>query len=219
MKRERVRRWVDGELDALGETTLLEDAERDPELARLIEDARVVRRALDAAEPPPAPGDLVDRSVLLAVQRRAARDAEPAWRRWLRRPRVVRVRVLTLAATLGLVLFAGWALRGARPPGTVAETPPEASPPRAAVTAVRVVLPAVGAHTVSIAGDFNGWDPAALFLEDPEGDGTFVATLHVEPGSYAYMFVIDGERWVTDPYAVNHRDDGFGHQNAVLRVD
>jgi 1,4-alpha-glucan branching enzyme len=84
---------------------------------------------------------------------------------------------------------------------------------------VRLVLPAEGAGSVAVAGDFNGWQTDQIFLEDPEGDGVFVGTLRLRPGSYGYMFVIDGERWVTDPYAVNHRDDGFGNRNAVLRID
>ncbi len=84
---------------------------------------------------------------------------------------------------------------------------------------VRLVVPAAGARTVAVAGDFNEWRTDDVLLEDPDGDGVFVGTLRLAPGSYAYMFVIDGERWVTDPYAVNHRDDGFGNQNAVLRID
>ncbi|HJL20113.1 MAG TPA: isoamylase early set domain-containing protein [Sandaracinaceae bacterium LLY-WYZ-13_1] len=85
--------------------------------------------------------------------------------------------------------------------------------------AVRLMFPAEDARSVAVAGDFNGWATDETYLEDPEGDGVFVGTLRVPPGSYAYMFVVDGERWVTDPTAVNHRDDGFGNRNAVLRVD
>jgi hypothetical protein len=46
-----------------------------------------------------------------------------------------------------------------------------------------------------------------------------VGTLWLQPGTYSYMFVVDGERWVTDPYASNFRNDGFGQKNAVLRID
>jgi hypothetical protein len=31
------------------------------------------------------------------------------------------------------------------------------------------------------------------------------------------MFVVDGE-WVTDPAAAERRPDGFGRENAVLRL-
>lgn len=218
MRRERVRRWVDGELDATREAKLLADAERDPKLAILIEDARAVSDALGALEPPEIPDDLVDRAVLRAVRLRAKEEAAPAWKRWLRRPWIVRIRVVTLAVALGAAVLAGWSLRTTPDlvPLEAASHPGVFEP---ALTAVRFVLPAEGARTVTVAGDFNGWNTESLFLEDPEGDGTFVGTLRLEPGSYAYMFVIDGDRWVTDPYAVNHRDDGFGNQNAVLRID
>ena len=32
------------------------------------------------------------------------------------------------------------------------------------------------------------------------------------------MFVVDGERWVADPFAIEQADDGFGARNAVLDV-
>jgi hypothetical protein len=43
--------------------------------------------------------------------------------------------------------------------------------------------------------------------------------LALPPGDYEYMFVVDDGQWVTDPLAVETRDDGFGGQNAVLEVD
>lgn len=215
--RERVRRLVDGELDAAEEAALEADAARDPALAKELEDARVVASALRSVPAPEPPADLVDRAVLRAVQRRARAIEEQSWlRRWLR-PRIVRVRLtpsLIATGVVAVVLLGVWL--GHR------ESPP-APQPSAAMDAsealVRLALPAEGAESVAVAGDFNDWRTDDVFLEDPEGDGVFVGTLRLPPGSYAYMFVIDGERWVTDPYAVNHRDDGFGNQNAVLRID
>jgi hypothetical protein len=31
-------------------------------------------------------------------------------------------------------------------------------------------------------------------------------------------FVVDGDRWIGDPFAVEQSNDGFGSQNAVLDV-
>lgn len=224
--RERVRRFVDGELDASERALLLAEAERDPALARELEAARTVADALSALAPPPEPPtDLVNRAVLRAVQRRAKEEAEaPAWQRWLK-PRVVKLRLTPFAllvASAAAIALGLYAARGAE--GSVAlEAPPapSATPsaPSSSEAVVRLVLPTSDAHSVAVAGDFNDWRTDETFLEDPEGDGVFVGTLHLRPGSYAYMYVIDGERWVTDPYAVNHRDDGFGNQNAVLRID
>ena len=75
------------------------------------------------------------------------------------------------------------------------------------------------AHTVAIAGDFNGWDPRANLLEDPEGDGIWTGTLKLEPGRYEYMFVLDGEKWFPDPNALRYVKDGFGNRNAILEIN
>ena len=75
------------------------------------------------------------------------------------------------------------------------------------------------AHTVAIAGDFNGWNPQANILEDLEGDGIWTGTLKLEPGRYEYMFVMDGEKWFPDPNALRYVKDGFGNKNAILEIN
>ena len=75
------------------------------------------------------------------------------------------------------------------------------------------------AHTVAIAGDFNGWNPQANILEDPEGNGIWTGTLNLEPGRYEYMFVLDGEKWFPDPNALRYVKDGFGNRNAILEIN
>jgi len=70
------------------------------------------------------------------------------------------------------------------------------------------------AHTVAIAGDFNGWNPQANILEDIEGNGIWTGTLKLEPGRYEYMFV-----WFPDPNALRYVKDGFGNKNAILEVN
>ena len=75
------------------------------------------------------------------------------------------------------------------------------------------------AHTVAIAGDFNGWNPQANILEDSEGDGIWTGTLQLEPGRYEYMFVLDGEKWFPDPNALRYVKDGFGNKNAILEIN
>ena len=75
------------------------------------------------------------------------------------------------------------------------------------------------AHTVAIAGDFNGWNPQANILEDSEGGGIWTGTLKLEPGRYEYMFVLDGEKWFPDPNALRYVKDGFGNKNAILEIN
>jgi hypothetical protein len=67
---------------------------------------------------------------------------------------------------------------------------------------------------VTVAGTFNGWNPDATAMQR-EGN-VWVLQLVLPPDSYEYMFVEDGQRWVTDPLATQTRDDGFGRKNAVL---
>ena len=82
---------------------------------------------------------------------------------------------------------------------------------------VRLVLLRPDAQSVSVAGDFNGWNPAQTKLEQTD-DGIWTVTLPLKPGRYEYMFVIDGEHWVADPFAAEETIDGFGSRNAVLDV-
>ena len=78
-------------------------------------------------------------------------------------------------------------------------------------------IEAPGAASVYLAGEFNGWDPSAQKMEDPDGDGVFTTTLDLDPGRYAYKFVIDGN-WKEDPKAGAFVDDGFGGKNSVVEV-
>ena len=82
---------------------------------------------------------------------------------------------------------------------------------------VRLVLLQPGARSVSVAGDFNGWNPGQTKLEPSEG-GMWTTTIALKPGRYQYMFVVDGKQWIADPFAADDAGDGFGSQNAVLDV-
>jgi Glycogen recognition site of AMP-activated protein kinase len=127
------------------------------------------------------------------------------------------------AACLALVTVAGlirWA------PERIVEVPVAAPPAQTASFSfasdakvfVRLVLVQPTARSVSVAGDFNGWNPAKTKLERTEG-GMWTVTLPLKPGRYEYMFVIDGKQWIADPLATEAATDGFGAQNAVLDVD
>ena len=100
------------------------------------------------------------------------------------------------------------------PAQTITAGTPQAAPQ----VFVRLVLLQPGARSVSVAGDFNGWNPANTPLERSDG-GMWTATIPLKPGRYQYMFVIDGKQWIADPLATEEATDGFGSQNAVLDVD
>ena len=82
---------------------------------------------------------------------------------------------------------------------------------------VRLVLLQPGARSVSVAGDFNDWNPGQTKLERSEG-GMWTATIALKPGRYQYMFVVDGKQWIADPLAEEGAGDGFGAENAVLDI-
>ena len=94
-----------------------------------------------------------------------------------------------------------------------------APPPQHVVTLFRFSVEAPGAQRVAVAGDFNGWRTDEIFLSDTTGQGHFAVSLPLRPGRYAYMFVVDGSTWVTDPHATAYRDDGFGNRNALVTIE
>ncbi|MEI8141176.1 MAG: glycogen-binding domain-containing protein [bacterium] len=77
---------------------------------------------------------------------------------------------------------------------------------------------APGAKSVELAGSFNNWQRGKVLLHGPDATGNWTATVSLPPGHYEYLFLEDGEIWVTDPLALAHRADGFGNQNAILEL-
>ena len=118
--------------------------------------------------------------------------------------------VVLLAVSAAMVTSMG------APETSIADATPAAAPAAGPVL-VRLVVVQPGARVVQAAGDFNGWNPARTPMEQT-ADGAWTVTLPLEPGRYEYQFVVDGERWIGDPFAVEQSDDGFGSRNAVLDV-
>jgi len=84
---------------------------------------------------------------------------------------------------------------------------------------VDIVFAAPQAVSVTIAGDFNGWNPQRTRLVRSNHEGLWRARLKLAPGVYQYSFVLDGTTWVGDPLARKMLADGFGGQNSVIIVD
>jgi len=172
-------------------------------------------------------------SLVAAVMRRIAEPPSPPslWQ-WLRRRHRIELRLSPLGAMAGLLALgtAAFLVVGpafTRPPATDRQTivvsPLPAAPAAVgtegapATTVVRFVLSARGARQVALAGNFNDWSPERTPLADSDGSGNFVATVALPPGTHEYMFVVDG-LWVTDPASPERRPDGFGRENAILRL-
>jgi predicted carbohydrate-binding protein with CBM48 len=82
---------------------------------------------------------------------------------------------------------------------------------------VRFVLSAPGASQVSLVGDFNAWDAAAAPMRRVDSRVWAVA-LPVRHGRHVYAFLVDKERWMSDPDAPLAPEDGFGVPNSVIVV-
>ena len=81
---------------------------------------------------------------------------------------------------------------------------------------VRFELTNPSARKVCIAGNFNNWRPESTEMI-PTGGGKWAKELRLQPGTYEYRFVVDGE-WTTDPTASGSVPNPFGDLNSLLAV-
>ena len=77
-------------------------------------------------------------------------------------------------------------------------------------------FPAPAAREVTLAGDFNNWDPKASPMRKGP-DGVWHLNVQLEPGRHEYRFVADGA-WQDDPYAQQRTANNVGGENCVKSV-
>jgi len=75
-----------------------------------------------------------------------------------------------------------------------------------------------GARSVHVVGSFNDWRTGTVALEDRDHDGVWRGVVVLPAGTYEYMFVVDGERWVPDHLAERQVADDFGRENSIVIV-
>lgn len=80
---------------------------------------------------------------------------------------------------------------------------------------VQFHLDAPDAMDVRLAGSFTNWQPRYELHE--ASPGVWTITLPLSAGVHDYVFVVDGQRWVADPYA-QKVDDGFGGVNSRIAL-
>jgi hypothetical protein len=209
---ERVNAYLDGEL-AREELRLEERAEA----AALEAAVADVRRALDAT----FRGGMDARVMRRIAELEGANQSRPGLVRRalgaLLAPREVRLQwrpvyALAAAATLALLLASPWS------PGRRDSSPAAAengSAGRSAPVFVQFRLQVESATSVALAGSFTGWQPAHALQQS--ADGVWTVVVPITPGVHDYVFVVDGERWLPDPYAPQV-DDGFGGTNSRLTL-
>ncbi|HEY1306329.1 MAG TPA: glycogen-binding domain-containing protein [Vicinamibacterales bacterium] len=71
------------------------------------------------------------------------------------------------------------------------------------------------AMNVQLAGSFTDWEPAYQLQQMSPGVWTIAVPL--PQGVHDYAFIVDGQRWVADPYALRI-NDGFGGTNSRLTL-
>ncbi|PEN13525.1 hypothetical protein CRI94_09430 [Longibacter salinarum] len=174
----------------------------------------------------PAADDVADSGVVARLQ---------DWLRPLTVPLTLTVRpvvALLVAAALGVLVWQvgdgnGSVVPEGEPSTAIASGPSTSAPNGPQATAVsddgsvvwmRFVYSAADAESVAVAGDFSKWEPIPLSSRTVRGQTIWTGLVPVGRGEHEYQFVINGETWVTDPLAPIQRDDGFGAQNAVLKL-
>lgn len=240
---EQLRRFIDDELDGAEARRVLHAAADDPEARRLLRFEYQLRSHFRADEREEAvvPDGFTDRVMeQIAAETVPASDTRPWYQRaWqsaaqlvepLMRPRGMVWRP-AYGLALILLLIGGGFLGGrmtADGNGSAVETRAgdrlAAAPSDVrAVSEGRTMLTRFlyvdsEASSVAVAGDFTDWEPVPLEPRTVNGRVIWSGMVPVTSGEHRYMFIVDGEEWVTDPLAPVQRDDGFGNRNAILAL-
>lgn len=81
---------------------------------------------------------------------------------------------------------------------------------------VEFFLRAPSAKSVKLAADFTDWEKYPLDMMQNE-DGVWFSFIPLEPGQYAYRFIVDGQ-WCDDPRSAWRVPNPFGTENAMRVV-
>lgn len=193
----------DAELDAL--------AAPDPDLRTRLAAAATIAGGL-AEMRDVDPGPAFSANVKKAL-RHTPRLVPVAASRRAGRPVMLQAAAAVALAVAGLVagFFIG---RGSTPQATTraaAVATPQSTVP------VKFLFHAPAAGKVSVIGNFNDWNEGAHTLMK-SANGWWTLEIAFPPGRYNYVFLVDGEKWETDPSATLVEDDGFGRRNSVLDI-
>lgn len=73
-------------------------------------------------------------------------------------------------------------------------------------------------RTVTLAGDFNGWDETDISLKRLK-NGDFTVALDLEPGrEYRFRYLVDGAKWENDWRADKYVRNPHGSEDSVVVV-
>jgi hypothetical protein len=219
-------RYLDGTLTDTESAELLEALATDPRLEAEMAAYEEMLSAAAHLPAPRAPATLTDDVMSRLAEELRPRIAEP------RRRSNASLKLLATAATVVLIAALSYGIGRITPekdrgPANLASVPasglvtPVSLGDGGSASAGQLHLVRFahapsrsGVSTVSVAGSFNEWNPAATPMTR---EGHAWVTYLLLPGDWhEYMFVEDGDAWVTDPAASWTVNDGFGNENAVL---
>ena len=136
---------------------------------------------------------------------------------WWRTPRTVRLSPLAgLALAASLAAITTLATLRVAPSRSSATRTTMQQASRDTVTIVRFVF--VGpAKSVALVADFNRWGGDATPLAAAGGTDAWTVSVPVPHGRHEYAFIVDGKRWVPDPFAPTTSDE-FDTMSSVIMV-
>jgi len=206
--RETIQRLLDDEAPPEERDMLLHQVMNDPAAKREYEELCAVLDLMGSEGPREAPPGLTA-AVMARLPERAPSLGERV-RSFLFGDRVLR---WNLASVLAITAMIASVVLLTQPDDLRLAQPPAAE----RVVTIRLSFYAPQARQVAVAGDFNKWTVGSDLMDRRDG-GLWTIDLTLQPGRYAYMFVLDGSNWVADPGADSFQDDGFGSTNAVMRI-
>ncbi|PAU92736.1 hypothetical protein CK503_15340 [Aliifodinibius salipaludis] len=229
-KEEILQKYLDGELSGEEEREALHMIADDPEMREMLSFERSVRSTINETnvyDQPEVPDGFTDQ-VMYSIEQ--AEQPEPnisvieeikSWIQSLWRPKEIRLRpVYGVMATMILMIviltpFYFDTSQEVPQRNNTQETIQQVTHSKDQVW-VRFVYIDENAQSIELAGDFNGWEPVPLDKQEVNGEQVWTGLVSMSRGEHRYMFVKDGEKWVTDPMAPMQREDGFGNKNAVI---
>jgi len=232
MDKEKIlRKYLDGELSGEEEREALHIIAEDPAMREMLSFERSVRSTIsetDAYDQPEVPEGFTDQ-VMYSIEQAEQPEQNislleeiKSWIKGLWMPREIHLRpVYGVAAAMVLAIFILMPLNfdASQEVSQVNSTPQESVQQVAHSQDqvwVRFVYIDEKAQSIEVAGDFNGWKPISLDKQEVNGEQVWTGLVAMSRGEHRYMFVKDGEKWVTDPMAPMQREDGFGNKNAVI---
>ena len=201
---DRIDDYLDGRIrrNALSRD---EQAEADAALRAIV----LSRELLAERSAPDVTSSVMDRIGDLERQERPSNTTVGRVLMALWAPREVRVRPVMAVLAAAAVLALLWI------PTSPAPMRRQVDPSAAPQVFVQFRLQANDARRVQLAGSFTEWQPRYELHESTAGFWT--AMVPLSEGVHDYAFLIDGERWVADPYSAQV-SDGFGATNSRVTL-